>query len=37
VGSWLNSDPNKIVIAPKKWYNAPVEIKDLIPNKWITI
>jgi hypothetical protein len=36
-GAWLNSDPNKIVIAPKKWYNAPVEIKDLIPNKWITI
>jgi hypothetical protein len=36
-GAWLNSNPNKIVIAPKKWYNAPVETKDLIPNKWITI
>ena len=36
--AWLNSNPQKIVIAPKKWFNnAPYETKDLIPEDWIRI
>ncbi len=34
--AWLNPNPNKIVIAPKKWFNnAPYDTKDLIPESWI--
>jgi len=37
-GAWLNSHPDKIVIAPKKWANKDNEaFKDLIPPKWIRI
>jgi hypothetical protein len=36
-GAWLNPDPNKIVIAPRKWFaNAP-DTADLIPNNWIRL
>ena len=36
--AWLNNNQNKIVIAPKKWFNnAPLNYKDLIPESWIKI
>ncbi len=36
--AWLNSNPDKIIIAPKKWINNQ-NIKDfsLLPNSWVTI
>jgi hypothetical protein len=36
--AWLNNNQNKIVIAPKNWFQAQeIDIKSLIPEKWITI
>ena len=36
--AWLNPNPVKIVIAPKKWFNnAPYNTKDLIPDGWLRI
>jgi hypothetical protein len=37
-GAWLNQNPNKIVIAPKKWNNKYTkQYKDLLPPEWIKI
>ena len=37
-GAWLNSNPKKVVIAPKKWFNTrPSTYKDIVPNSWIKI
>ncbi len=44
-GAWLNSNPDKIVVAPKQWFRKDAkwydgkspDIKDLIPERWITI
>ena len=37
-GAWLNQNPDKIVIAPKRWINHPDEEKtDIIPENWIRI
>jgi len=37
-GAWLNNNPNKIVIAPRKWFNnLSINTKDLIPEPWIKI
>lgn len=34
--AWLNKNKEKIVIAPKKWFNnQSVDTSDLIPDKWI--
>lgn len=36
--AWLNKNPNKIVIAPKKWNNIHTkEYVDLLPIEWIKI
>lgn len=36
--AWLNKNPNKIVIAPVKWFNdSSRNSKDIIPNSWIKI
>lgn len=35
-GAWLNDNPDKIVIAPQKWFNS-IDAKDIIPNAWIRI
>jgi hypothetical protein len=38
-GAWLNSNPNKIVFAPNKWFTeiARSSPRDLIPDSWIKI
>jgi hypothetical protein len=37
-GAWLNSNPNKKVIAPQKWFNLKAyDTRDLIPAHWIRI
>lgn len=33
-GAWLNSNMNKIVIAPNKWFNTSINTIDLIPSTW---
>lgn len=36
--AWLNENPRKIVITPKKWFVKPdINEKDLIPEKWIKL
>jgi len=36
--AWLNANPDKIVVAPKKWFNkADLDTKDLIPESWIRL
>lgn len=32
--AWLNNNPEKIVIAPKKWWNS-IENDDVVPESWI--
>ncbi len=35
--AWLNPNPNKIVIAPKKWFNDDRNTEDLIPKEWVRV
>jgi hypothetical protein len=35
-GAWLNSNPDKIVIAPKRWWRL-FEKDDVVPNEWIRL
>lgn len=35
-GAWLNTNADKIVVAPKKWNNMP-ESKFELPHSWITL
>jgi hypothetical protein len=37
-GAWLNQNPNKIVVAPKRWFGpakAELDTEDIIPKTWI--
>lgn len=37
-GAWLNQNPNKVVITPKKWFNdTSISTADLIPESWIQV
>lgn len=36
-GGWLNRNPEKVVIAPKKWFNSNVDTSDLLPETWIRL
>jgi hypothetical protein len=36
--AWLNKNPSKMVIAPKKWFDkAPLNAKDVVPESWTRI
>lgn len=36
--AWLNPNPNKIVIAPQKWFNdETVNYSDVVPESWIKL
>jgi hypothetical protein len=36
-GAWLNSNPQKIVIAPRQWFASGQDDRDLIPEAWIRV
>lgn len=37
-GAWLNNNKEKIVIAPKKWFNdARINQDDVIPSEWVRL
>lgn len=37
-GAWLNPSPEKIVIAPKRWYADPLKVNpDITPDSWIRL
>lgn len=37
-GAWLNPLPDKVVIAPLRWFNDPaIDTRDLIPASWLRI
>jgi hypothetical protein len=36
-GAWLNKNENKIVIAPKKWFNDDTNSNDIIPDSWLKV
>jgi len=37
-GAWLNQNPDKIVIAPRLWYqDEKYDTKDLCPDEWISL
>ena len=35
-GAWLNTNPAKLVIAPKKWF-ATLERNDVVPKTWVKL
>lgn len=37
-GAWLNNNPDKIVVCPKKWVNNnSVKMGDLVPDNWVRV
>lgn len=35
-GAWLNQNPNKIIIAPQKWFNIDSP-PDIVPESWVRV
>lgn len=36
--AWLNKNPNKIVVAPKQWFNPNIpDMQDIIPEEWVRV
>lgn len=36
--AWLNPNPNKIILAPRRWFNdASADTQDLLPDDWIKV
>ncbi|HEY6019083.1 MAG TPA: alpha-1,2-fucosyltransferase [Candidatus Paceibacterota bacterium] len=37
-GAWLDPNPHKLIVAPKRWFISDVhDTKDLVPPQWFTI
>lgn len=37
-GAWLNNSKQKLVVAPKKWFNDPkIDTCDIVPSEWLRI
>jgi len=36
-GAWLNQNPGKIVVAPKKWFANDKNVNDLFPDGWVIL
>ncbi len=36
-GAWLNPNPDKIVVAPRKWFANNNDVSDLFPSGWVTL
>jgi len=37
-GAWLNPQTDKIVVAPRRWFNASAnDTRDLIPDQWVRL
>ena len=36
-GAWLNLNADKIVIAPKRWFVNKSDVRDLLPQEWVTL
>lgn len=36
-GAWLNRDPDKIVVAPRRWFANGKRSEDLLPASWVSL